>query len=281
MRPVTERATPNGRQRRVFLGARVRRALGAAIAVACLAGSAGAAYVGMQSNIFGAVARTGMAALLETTATLGLRVDEVIVSGRHTTPSATVLAALDVKRGDPILAFSPAGARAALEASPWIRSATVERSLPGTVRVRIEERVALALWQERGRFRVIDMDGVVIPVGDVRPFHHLPILVGDDAPQHAATLLAMLASEPELALRVTAAIRVSGRRWNIRFEDRVELRLPAADPAGAWHRFARLERAQGLLSRNLTVIDFRLPDRLVIEPSGTGIKKPKTPGKPT
>jgi cell division protein FtsQ len=42
------------------------------------------------------------------------------------------------------------------------------------------------------------------------------------------------------------------------------VRLPEADPAAAWAQLARIERQQGLLSRDVLVIDLRLPDRLVV-----------------
>jgi cell division protein FtsQ len=281
MRSLNRPATWGGRVRRRFQGLAYRCLLLGGAVAAFVSGSALAIHLGTPAGLPGQLMGSAIRLVLDATGAFGLTVDEVIVIGRHETEAHTVLAALDIRERDPILAFSPAAARARLEASPWVRQATVERSLPGTVRVHIEEREALALWQENGRFRVIDMDGVVIPVGDIGPYHHLPQLVGDDAPQHAATLLAMLAGEPDLAKRVTAAIRVSGRRWNIRFDDRVELRLPASDPAGAWHRFARLDNVQELLSHPLKAIDFRRPDRLVIEPVLTEVKKPKAERKPT
>jgi len=158
----------------------------------------------------------------------------------------------------------PAAARAALEALPWVRTASVERQLPGTVYIRITEREPLALWQEQGVIRVIDLEGAVIPGIEPRRFAHLPLVVGPDAPAHAARLIAVMNSEPELRDRVTAAVRVGGRRWNIQIEGRIDVRLPEADAAAAWSQLARIERQQGLLSRDVIVIDLRLPDRLVV-----------------
>src|SRR3546814_4370216 len=71
-------------------------------------------------------------------------------------------------------------------------------------------------------------------------------------------------SEPSLRERVTAAVRVGGRRWNIQIEGRIDVRLPEADAAAAWAQLARIERQQDLLSRDVIVIDLRLPDRLVV-----------------
>ena len=74
----------------------------------------------------------------------------------------------------------------------------------------------------------------------------------------------MLAVEPDLAPRVRAAVWVGDRRWNLRFDNGVDVKLPADSPQAAWSLLARLEREQRLLARDITIIDMRLPDRLVV-----------------
>lgn len=205
---------------------------------------------------------------LMATASAGLSVQEIFVEGRDETPGDQVLAALDVKRGSPILAFSPTEAKAELERLPWVRDASVERRLPDTIHVRLVERKPLALWQRHGQLALIDRDGVEIKGADPARFAHLPVVVGDDAPQHAAPLLALLATEPELERRVTAAVRVGGRRWNLRLDvgsgAYVDVQLPEGNAGAAWARLAELDRSKKLLDRNLSVIDLRLPDRLIL-----------------
>src|SRR3546814_10770851 len=69
-------------------------------------------------------------------------------------PYTTLVRALGLETGRPILAVDPAAARAALEALPWVASASVERQLPGTVYIRLTERAPLALWQDQGVIQV-------------------------------------------------------------------------------------------------------------------------------
>src|SRR5262249_43803389 len=45
----------------------------------------------------------------------------------------------------------------------------------------------------------------------------------------------------------------------------VDAKLPADSPDAAWSLLAKLEREQHLLARDITVIDLRLPDRLVVK----------------
>jgi cell division protein FtsQ len=234
----------------------------------------------------GAISTTIGARATELTAALGLVVKDIEVEGRATTDRATILAALGADRGTPILAIDPTRAQQQLEALPWVRSAMIERRLPGTVYVRLVERRPLAVWQHDGKQQLIDSDGQMIPVADLSRFAHLPTVVGSDAAAHAAPLIDMLASEPELAARVTAAVRVDDRRWNLRIDHAIDVMLPEENPEAAWTRLAELDRTQSLLRRELQTVDMRLPDRLVLRtvaapaPSAPA-KKARSNGKNT
>lgn len=207
------------------------------------------------------------AALVEFSATAGLVTREVFVTGRVRASREALIEALDVTLGAPLLAFDAEAARRRVETIGWIREAVIERRLPDTIFLRVVERRPLALWQRAGRLLVIDRDGVVIDGAAPLAFSRLPVMVGDDAPEHAARLLAVLATEPSLNQRVAAAIRVGGRRWNLRLDNGVDVELPEAGFAAAWRRLADIERRHRLLSRDITAIDLRLPDRLVVRPA--------------
>ncbi|HVC51023.1 MAG TPA: FtsQ-type POTRA domain-containing protein [Stellaceae bacterium] len=226
-------------------------------------------------------------AAIAVTARMGLVVDNIEVTGRETTERATIIAALGAERGTPILAVDPGRAKQKLQALPWVRSAAIERRLPGTLFVRLVERKPLAVWQHDGKQQLIGRSGEVIPVTDLSRFSRLPTVVGADAPAHARELLDMLASEPKLAARVTAAIRVGGRRWDLRIDHAIDVMLPEEDPAAAWERLGEAERSNDLLQRDVRTIDLRLPDRLVIRTIAAApkevvpAKKPHSAGKPT
>ena len=83
---------------------------------------------------------------------------------------------------------------------------------------------------------LIDETGAVIEGAAPEAFAHLPVLVGADAPSHAASLLGMLASEPDLGAKVVAAVRVQGRRWNLRLDNGVDVRLQVRDRTGTIRR---------------------------------------------
>ncbi len=109
---------------------------------------------------------------------------------------------------------------------------------------------------------------------DLSRFAKLPTIVGDDhARRSAAQLLDLLANEPDLAPRVTAAVLVGDRRWDVRIDNAISVMLPEDDMSGAWARLAELERANRLLKREVETVDMRLPDRLVVRVTDSAVQR--------
>lgn len=262
-----------------------RRSILAALGAGALVVIAGGGWWLHASGAIGRAVTATEQRIFAMTAAWGFAVDNVEVEGRARASREAILNALDVARGSPILALDPAQAKRRLESIAWIRSAAVERRLPDTVYVRLVERQPMAFWQRHGKLVLIDRDGVSITSEQLGTYGNLIVLVGPDAPAKGAALLDMLASEPELAPHVAAAVRVGGRRWNLRLDNGIDIALPEEDPAGAWHRLAQLERSDSILERDIQMVDLRLPDRLVVrpapEPSKTPPKKGRQPGKTT
>jgi cell division protein FtsQ len=217
-----------------------------------------------QSGWVADAANSVFEAAADSLADAGFRVEEVMLEGRHNESSAQIMRALGILRGVPLLTVNLRSARTRLEELPWIRVASVEREFPDTVRVRIVERRPLALWQRKNELVLVDDEGGVITSQKLNRFPNLLVLVGKDAPMHATSLLSILAHEPALKQRVNAAVRVGDRRWNIRMDNGVDVRLPETDALSAWKRFARLERQHKLLKQDLLSIDLRIPDQLIV-----------------
>lgn len=234
-------------------------AIASTVALAMLAG-----VVIWQHGGVSAIQAAVEKSILDKTVEAGISVSEVLVEGRREISIDQVLAALDVSRGAPLLAFSPARARERLLALGWIADARVERRLPGTIFVNLIEREPAAIWQHRGRFALVDRSGVVIGSDDVARYSHLRLIVGENAPAHFAALFEVLKSSPEIAQRVEAAIRVGGRRWNLQLDNGVTLLLPEHDVDKAWRRFAQVAAEGALLQRDVAQVDLRRPDRLSV-----------------
>lgn len=195
---------------------------------------------------------------------LGFEIEEVWVDGLKRTDRYAALQAIGAVRGEPILEFNPEAARERLAALPWVKDAVVALALPRQIHVALTEREPLALWQIDRKLTVIDRDGDVIPGIDPLNYAGLPILVGKGADKQAAALFDLVAHQPAIADRLTAAVFIAGRRWNIRIDDRIDVRLPADAPEAALTRLAALEQEHSLFGKDIVAIDLRLEDRLIV-----------------
>ena len=219
------------------------------------------------------------------TADAGMRIGDIVIEGRANTPEPILRAALGVGRGDPIVGFSLDQARMRIEKLTWVAHATVERRLPATIVVVVTERRPFAVWQNQGKFTLIDRDGEAVTDEDVTKFRFLPLIVGPGAPQGARVLLDALTQRPAIQSRVLAATRVSERRWNLRMRNGTDILLPEGHETEALDRLLTLQQDAALLDRPVQAIDMRLPDKLVLRATqraepGPADKPPIPPAPP-
>jgi cell division protein FtsQ len=218
------------------------------------------------------------------TADVGMRIKEIRIDGRANTPEPLLRAALGINVGDPIIGFSLDQARMRIEKLTWVAHATVERRLPDTIVVVLTERRPFAVWQNQGKYALIDRDGELVSDEEVGKFRDLPLIVGPGAPKAARVLLDALTDRPAIQTRIVAAVRISETRWNLRMKNGTDILLPEGHVVEALDRLLQLEQDTALLDRPLQAIDMRLGDRLVLRPfPASPADKPPAPApkKPT
>jgi cell division protein FtsQ len=204
--------------------------------------------------------------MLGLTAHAGFAAENVLVEGRVNTSAALVKEIVGMEKGDPLLAFDPVRIRADLEALPWVETARVERRLPDTVYINLQERRPLALWQRKGALLVIDARGT--PIGGAEPgrFKEFLIVMGDDAPAHAPEFLALLGAEPELEAQTRYAARIGKRRWDLILRRNIRVKLPEDDTGLALRRLMAMQEESGLLDKDIVSVDLRDPARIIVRP---------------
>jgi cell division protein FtsQ len=263
----------------------------AALAFGIVALAAGAGFGGYHAwpHVSGAF-NQARGALLDWPQMAGMTVQDISVEGRSLVSKEAVLAALNIRRGDPMLQFDPQAARARLESIEWVEAAIVERRLPDEIYVKLTERNAVALWQRGKDFILIDQQGRQVRTVDPNYYGYLPLIAGTGAPEQITALSLLLAEVPVIGRRVRAAVWVGQRRWNLTLDNMVEVQLPEEDAASALKKLAELDAKQQLLSRDIKTVDLRLPDRLVLQPNppaeppaadknAPAAGKPKPPGR--
>ena len=248
----------------------VPRRAGLAATVLLLLGSAGFGIVrGGHLEEFTAALSDSRNAIANSA---GFRIITVAINGRRQLSQDEVLAIGGVNGRSSLLFLDAAAVRDKLKANPWISDATVQKLYPGQLRIDIVERTAFALWQRDGRLSVISDDGAVLEPYVPRRFLSLPLVVGKGAETHARDFLMLLARYPRVNSATKAAVFVGERRWNLRLNDGLDIRLPENGVGNALLTLSNLDHDEHLFAKDIVAIDLRLPDRLVVQLSEDAAK---------
>lgn len=207
------------------------------------------------------------------TARTGFAVDEVKVLGHRQTSEIDILDSLGLDGWTSLIGFNAEAARERVAALPWIEVASVRKVYPNAIEVQVTEREPFALWQHDSELSVIEKDGRVIAPFTGGSLAHLPQVIGTGANTDAADFLARVAAYPDLAGRVRAYVRVSDRRWDLKLSNGVTVLLPETGEDAALAELAAYDRSGTLLSRDVSAIDMRNSDRLVLRLTHTGMER--------
>ncbi|MEB3702896.1 Cell division protein FtsQ [Candidatus Bealeia paramacronuclearis] len=199
----------------------------------------------------------------------GLSLSDVAVEGRNQVSSNDILSCLNLKRGETLTQFNPHETKACLEKNPWVRSATVIRQYPQQIQIQLVEREPIAIWQYKSENKLLDREGAIIFLKDVSPYSHLMIVAGEKAPENLGVLNEALANFPDVKEHISAAIHVRGKRWDLKMNNGMIVKLPEDHIDKALNQLRKLADQNHLWERDYSVLDMRLQDQLILKPAKT------------
>ena len=212
-----------------------------------------------------------------------LLVDRIVVHGNERLSDADVIAVVNGLRGESMMWTDLETWRDRLIASPWIRDASLRRSLPSTVEITVTERTPIGIGRINSELYLIDESGVLIDeYGPHFADFDLPIVDGlpagtggvgsitdESRAALAARVIAALRAKPQIANRLSqvdvadahnAGVILTGDDAMIRLgEDRFLARLQSYLDLAATLR----ERVADIDS-----VDLRFDDRIYVRPVG-------------
>lgn len=197
----------------------------------------------------------------------GFTVTDISVYGLGPRAKADVLNAIGLKTGENMFRADPYLIKARIDDLDSISQVSVRRQWPNEVWVLADPRTPLALWQHEGRWRVVDQFGVAFESEDPQAHAELPRVVGAQGDRAAPGLIEILRDYPEFAEKVDMAMRVGGRRWDLRLHSGLEIAMP--EDAGfveALDQVLRLHDSTGVLSGGARRLDVRDPVHFAILP---------------
>jgi len=195
---------------------------------------------------------------------VGLGLEQVTISGISQLRESEVLAAGGITSKLSLAFLDVSELRERLERVPIIKSAAVRKLYPNELVITLTEREAHAIWQNNGELFVIAADGTVIDLMQDERYLGLPFVVGEGANTRSKDYLALLEAAGPLKQRIRAGTLVSGRRWTLKMDNGMDVRLPELGAADALARLVKLENEQKILEKDVLAIDLRMADRVVV-----------------
>ena len=219
-------------------------------------------------SLYGAVVGGHVPTMVQAvTARTGFAIDEIRVSGNVETSEIDIFDRVGLDGWTSLVGFDVQDARERITSLPWIENVAVRKIYPATLEVKIQERAPFAIWQHGAQLSLIEADGKVIAPLSGSRHASLPLVVGQGADKFAMEFLDQVAAFPAIASRVRGYVRVADRRWSLRLDNGVTIKLPEHGVDAALAELAALDASEKLLSRDILVVDMRLSDRLIVKMS--------------
>lgn len=172
----------------------------------------------------------------------------------------------------------------------WVRRIEIEKKLPDTLRVRIVERVPVALSRQGKTFRYVDEDGLDFAPITATFSSDLPVVNDATAVELRRTVTflgALRQHDPAVYSRISEIRPVAPRGFQIFDRDLAAPVFVNGDDVSAKFRdFYGIVRAENLRRGTIEYADLRFSDRIVIKPlasdhplpfAGEGGRRPESP----
>lgn len=191
-------------------------------------------------------------------------IKKITFDGNEHVPDIILLKASGLKYRTNIFIPDLQQVKSRLEQLSWVKSAVIQRKFPNEIRIRISERIPIAILQSKHQFYLIDSDGMIIEYKEVANFNNLPIVVGEGAEKETFSLLQNLNKFPKIKKQLVFAVRIGKRRWDITVNKGIVIKLPERGILQALQIVEEISDSNGFFNDDIVSIDLRMLDKVVI-----------------
>ena len=194
----------------------------------------------------------------------GFLIENIHITGNNILTKEDILSSFQGLKNKNIFDIDLLQIHKILLLNKWIKDLEIKRILPNTIKIKITEQKAIAIWQTKSGNKLITQKGNVILVKKVNDFkNQLPIMNGAEANQNTLKILKILKQSPQLYERIWSISYISKRRWDIHFKEGLKILLPKDDIEKAWLRIQHLQKNYNILELGLTEIDIRNKNQIL------------------
>ena len=148
---------------------------------------------------------------------------------------------------------------------PPVETAEVRLEGGSILHVKVKEKVPALLLKDDTGIHVLNKNGDYIrPLLSTEYGSKLPVITGEGAQKAAAEAFILFSALYDKLDEVRGLVLVGGRRWNIVLKSGQVIMLPEKKSEQAVQKILILDKAEKILSRDIAVLDFRLPYRITL-----------------
>lgn len=191
------------------------------------------------------------------------QLNEFSIYGNKKTKRENILKILSQEENSSIFNVNIESLREKIIKLKWVKSVIITRILPNKISINIVEYKPFAVWQNKGFFKLINQEGVII-TSISNPIFDLPLIIGESAPKYITELFLELNEQPETIKNFKVASNYRGRRWDIILDSGTIIKLPEKGIKEALSKVLSLEDKDKIFSMAIKIIDLRVDDRLFL-----------------
>jgi cell division protein FtsQ len=194
---------------------------------------------------------------------MDLQVQQINTHGNDRVSTDQIIDASGIAKGENIYDLNLAEIKAEIEKFSWVEKATIERRLPSTINIYIDERTPKAVFFHHNKFSLVDEAGNILD--DVEsPQEGYILIQGKEANTEFSTVLDELYEIEEIYSNIESLTRLGKRRWDVKIKNGAVIKLPESNSPAAIAELKKLIQENNVLSFQC-MIDLRFtPDKIYV-----------------
>ena len=162
--------------------------------------------------------------------------------------------------------FSVHDLKKELENIDCVENVNIRKIFPFKMKMDVSYKIPMAIWQKKQKFYFMAATGEVMKIRNNKNIDKFVLISGNNTPENVMSLLKFIAKDKEIYNKISMAVWVGDRRWNIIFNNGTKLMLPEDSPENAWVKFRQLQQAhKNFKNFKYKVIDLRIASKIYVQ----------------
>lgn len=196
---------------------------------------------------------------------IDLKVKAINIIGNDRISNDVISDITGIRQGDNINAIDIYSIKHELEKLSWVKTAVIERVLPSTINIYIQENDPKAIYVNGDARYLISDEGDILEKIESDSHPSLVILRGEKANVGYSQVLDQLFEQEDVYKNIDEMHKISNRRWNIVLKNGVTIKLPENGVLSAMKELKmQIRKNNDLLSCRCT-LDLRFtPEKIYV-----------------